>query len=472
MSCYTQPSNANFAMYKLDNIYFKKTNTEKINLISELVSWGNYVIFDTETNGINNFGESLPFQIAAIKYRNGVEVNRMNIIMNIWDIPENILEMTWFLQEDIDHWISLEDWIIQFNQFVRWEKYIVAHNASFDVSIVNNALVKTGTYLWKDIQVLCSMQMYYTIYKHIFELGISWSSLDQLSHILLWINISNEDRHKADYDVLLVQELLEKMKADIEYDYSLENSRINRVLEIETKLKWKIARVSGVDYNTDFIINFVHNLGEDISNLFTEYYEDYFLRNIEIANAVSDFITERSGEDYPQIFLRDELNKLTYYIKKNRPFIVIDERYAKTWSKTSTKIYTDSGYEITFFRENPKHETDLVIDSEEALTFTIEEFVNNKNKMMKIQMHIQYLLKIIKAHRYKSNFSRYWDEWKWIYFKVTKELAKNERMIDVMNIKADIDSWYIKTLDDLYEVKDYNTTLLVEQNLSNLFNLD
>jgi len=105
--------------------------------------------------------------------------------------------------------------------------------------------------------------------------------------------------------------------------------------------------------------------------------------------------------------LRDELNKLTYYIKKNRPFIVIDERYAKTWSKTSTKIYTDSGYEITFFRENPKHETDLVIDSEEALTFTIEEFVNNKNKMMKIQMHIQYLLKIIKAHRYKSNFSRY-----------------------------------------------------------------
>jgi len=38
MSCYTQPSNANFAMYKLDNIYFKKTNTEKINLISELVS--------------------------------------------------------------------------------------------------------------------------------------------------------------------------------------------------------------------------------------------------------------------------------------------------------------------------------------------------------------------------------------------------------------------------------------------------
>lgn len=471
LQSYTQNSK-NYNLYTLDNIYFKKTNTEKFNTIYDMVKTGDYVIFDTETNWINNFWESLPFQIAAKRYRKWVVVDQINMIINIGIIPDEILTMTNYQQIDIDNGIDLSTAITKFNQFILWEKYIIAHNATFDVSILNNALVYTNTYLNRNINMICSMQIYYTLYKHIFELWISWSSLDQLSHILLGINISSDERHQADYDIWLVQELLLKIKLDIDYDLSQwDNSKINRVINIENSIIEKINQVWWFNYKDKNIISFVHSVWEDINELYNYYHEDLLIPNINISNAVSNYLERVSWQYYPEIFLRDELNELTYYIKKNKPYMVIDKRYAKTWYKTSTVYYTDKWYEISFFKENPYKETDIYINNEEELAYYIQIYVENKNNMMKYQMKIQYLMKIIKSHQSKSNFSRYGEIWKWIYLEVIKELTINDRTIDVDNIIYDYNKWVIDNINDLYEIKDYNTTLLVEQNLSNIFNI-
>lgn len=471
INSYTQPNNSKFWLFQLDNIYFKD-NEHKIWLIQDLTINWNYVIFDTETNGLNQYGESLPFQIAAIRYRWWEEVSRFEVMINIWDIPENILELTHFKQEDINAWISLIDAIKWFSNFVRDEKYIIAHNADFDIGILNNALVATDYYIWQKIQVLCSMQMYYAVYKHIFELWISWSSINQLSIILLWINLNNEKRHQAEYDVEITKELLDKIGKDIQYDLTLgDNSAINKVYNTENYIKDKINLVKD-NYNTENIKQYLNDIAIEIDDIYNDYQYNYYNKNLNIANAVSIFLEKSTKEHFPEIFLEDELNNITYYIKKNKPFEVIDEKYANTWIKNTVIPYSSKWDEVSFFKETSYIDTDITdLDSSEALAYYIKEFVKNKMIMMKLQMKITYRLKILKAHQWKTWNLLYWDWTKWIKFQPTSIVMRNNRMINKFNIERDINKWLIKTTDDLLEVKDYNTTLIVEQNLSNIFNL-
>ena len=49
----------------------------------------------------------------------------------------------------------------------------------------------------------------------------------------------------------------------------------------------------------------------------------------------------------------------------------------------------------------------ISINNPEELSIFIKEYVENKTKMIELQMKINYLLKIVRAHRYESRFSHY-----------------------------------------------------------------
>jgi len=473
LKSFTQPWNYKFKMFKLDNLYFYN-NIEKISKIKDLILNWDYVIFDTETNGLNYFWESLPFQISAIRYRDWKEVERFNVMINIWKIPDEILTLTSFKQEDIDNGISLNDAMKQFLNFIWNEKYIIAHNASFDVSILNNVLVSNDIYINKEINIICSMQLYYIIYKYFFKLWISGSSLDQLSIILMWINLNKDSRHEAIYDVLIVAELLEKIKKDIIYDWSLwEDSYIKKTITDEEFILKQIDNIK-FNKNDEKIIKFVNDIAEQIDDLYFEYNE-LFYQNLNIANAITRFL-ESKIDDERSVFLYDELNELTYYIRLLDKYTNIDNKYLLSWAQNTVTPYTlNSDLEVTFFEKEGIDFTDISdINSEESLVYYSDIFIKNKNKLIELQISINNRLKLVKAHQWATGFLRYVNNKtnKGLIFKPETKIRYNEKLLNVNSIQEDISNWYINTKEDLLEIKDNTSNnIIIEKNLSNIFNL-
>jgi len=473
LTSFTQPWNYKLNMFKLDNLYFYN-NIEKIEKIKDLILNWDYIIFDTETNGLNYFGEALPFQISAIRYRNWKEVERFNTMINIWEIPSEILELTKFKQEDIDNGTSLSNAIRNFLNFVWNEKYVIAHNASFDVGILNNALVASNIYMWWQINIICSMQLYYIVYKYFFKLWISGSSLDQLSIILMWINLNKDLRHEAIYDVLIVAELLEKIKKDISYDLNLwDNSFIKKVITDENFILKQIENIK-YNKNNDKIINFVNDIAEQIDDMYLEY-NDLFYENLNIATAIIRFIETKVDKERT-IFLYDELNELTYYIRLLDKYTNIDNKYLLSWAQNTVVPFTVNWQlEVSFFEKEWIDFTNISnINSEESLLYYSDIFINNKNKLIELQIAINNRLKMVKAHQWVTWNLRYVNNKtnKWIIFRPETKIKYNEKLLNTNIIQEDIEKWYINTKEDLLEIKENSSNnIIIEKNLSNIFNL-
>lgn len=462
---YTQKNQKNFNMFELDNIYFKKTNTEKLNLINDILEW-NYVIFDTETTWLNKFWESLPFQIAAKRYVNHKEVESLDLIINIWKVSDEILEMTGFTQADIDNWMSLNSALQKFLQFISNTKYVLAHNADFDVAIMNNVLVKENYYLKNKVYINCSMQLYYTVYKHIFKKNVIGSSLDQLALVLFWEVISDEKRHQADYDVELVNYLLVKIKEDIELDLKSKNSLINKALEIDEYLFEQNNILKNRNKDKD-VISYVHDLGVKVYELYNDYLNIYS-ENLKITNAISNFVNERI-DAWEKIILNDEYEQVKYYIRKNKPYRVVDARYTLTYNYIKTKIYLNSWEEIQFFFHEDDDFTDLYISNEEELAMYLNQVIDNRNTLLDLQIRINYILKMLKEHRKYSRFSNYGIDNKMIVFKDENTIGSIPRTVNKKTILEDYNKWLINSLEDLETINKLNTTLIIERNLTSLF---
>lgn len=395
-------------------------------------------------------------------------------MINIWEIPSEILELTKFKQEDIDNGTSLSNAIRNFLNFVWNEKYVIAHNASFDVGILNNALVASNIYMWWQINIICSMQLYYIVYKYFFKLWISGSSLDQLSIILMWINLNKDLRHEAIYDVLIVAELLEKIKKDISYDLNLwDNSFIKKVITDENFILKQIENIK-YNKNNDKIINFVNDIAEQIDDMYLEY-NDLFYENLNIATAIIRFIETKVDKERT-IFLYDELNELTYYIRLLDKYTNIDNKYLLSWAQNTVVPFTVNWQlEVSFFEKEWIDFTNISnINSEESLLYYSDIFINNKNKLIELQIAINNRLKMVKAHQWVTWNLRYVNNKtnKWIIFRPETKIKYNEKLLNTNIIQEDIEKWYINTKEDLLEIKENSSNnIIIEKNLSNIFNL-
>lgn len=451
---YTQHPFSKNKKFTLDNMYFKK-DKEKFELMEDVLWKWDYIIFDTETSWRNLLWEDIPFQISAIKYRNNIEVDRLNVIMNIWEIPQVVLDLTWFSQELINKtWISLVDGLQKFIKFIQYDKYLIAHNADFDVAILNNALVATDLFINKDISVLCSMQIYYTVYKHYFKQWVGWSSLDLLWYTLINVNINDEKRHQADFDCEVVKVLLEKISMDILKDYESENSKIIHTIDVSDTVERNIYAVSK-NYKDEKIINWLHERWTQISDLFEDYIDNYYLLARDIWDSIIKYFQLKQKEEYPEIIYNN------FYIKRNKEFDFVKEEYLESYSSTKIKAFTKKWYEIDFFN-NDFIENDAniyKINSEKELMEYIIEFKRLKTEMVSIQMQISSLLKIIKAHHNSSWYSKYWD----LTIIKEKSIWYNQRMPSIKKIESAINKWLIKSKDDLFSRRDSYMNLTVEE---------
>ena len=121
-----------------------RINEKNLPLLAEYVRSGRVVVFDTETTGCSRFDEIC--QIAAVEYVDGMLARtfsayvRPTCEMNPWAEGVHGLS-TDFLSE---HGLSPEEAMRQFFGFVGEDVLLVAHNARFDLRMLDQECEKFG----------------------------------------------------------------------------------------------------------------------------------------------------------------------------------------------------------------------------------------------------------------------------------------------------------------------------------------
>lgn len=450
---YTIPAYDKRFRFKMNGIYTRNTLAGKVDALYDILDW-NFTIIDTETNWKNLFWESLPFQFSWIKYRNWVEVDRYVPFINVWVIPDEILELTHTKQKYVDKWISVEDAIVWIIDFLSTEELIFAHNAWFDIAILNNLLVHTdyvnSDILQKDIQIADSMHYFYVLYKHILWVWVTGSSIEFLSNQFFILERDKERAHQADYDCELLMNILK------EFAITVDNNREY----IEAKVALEAKRLSKEKYildednlRSDNVINALC----EIWNSLAEDYEDY----LEIKSRVDDY--KQGVETYLlKRFWKEYVDTIVwniFYVKKNARFETAQYQYLKSYTKSSYNVYSGDS-KIEFFVEQNKSEifSSIKISSEKLLLSYLKEISDLVSSMAELQIKMTNKMNLLKAHAKLTWFNRYGDIGI-LYEEGTQYL---DRTPNVYAINRDYNKGLIKDKTDLLEYRDYNTNLTVQ----------
>ncbi len=93
------------------------------------------VFFDTETTGLTDKGQII--ELAAVRYEDGLEVERMDNYIRLWrhpTLPERIVELTGITDEILaEQGVSEEEALERFMKISRGGALLMAYNAPFDI---------------------------------------------------------------------------------------------------------------------------------------------------------------------------------------------------------------------------------------------------------------------------------------------------------------------------------------------------
>ncbi len=93
------------------------------------------VFFDTETTGFSD--EDQIIELAAVRYEDGIEVERMDNYIRLWShptLPERIVELTGITDEILaEQGVSGEEALERFMNISRGGALLMAYNAPFDI---------------------------------------------------------------------------------------------------------------------------------------------------------------------------------------------------------------------------------------------------------------------------------------------------------------------------------------------------
>jgi DNA polymerase-3 subunit epsilon len=118
--------------FDTNNVYLKTAST----LIKDQV----FCIVDIETTAGNPTKGQL-LEIAAVKYKNGQIIEKYQSLVNCFDIPFKVQELTGISLEMVENAPNLHDVLEEFKIFLE-DDVFVAHNLSFDYRFLNDSFKK------------------------------------------------------------------------------------------------------------------------------------------------------------------------------------------------------------------------------------------------------------------------------------------------------------------------------------------
>jgi DNA polymerase-3 subunit alpha (Gram-positive type) len=176
-------------------------------LIRRYHSGESFVIFDTETTGLNTFHDDI-VEIAGVTWQKGVKPQSFQELINVninkmsdgaWDIHK-------IPKEEIEKARMPADVLSDFITF-SGNRSLIAHNIRFDFDILNSNLIRNGLKPYQNDQVACSL-----VYSK--EQG----KPGRLSDLADFYNIfiKQGSLHRALYDVQVLVEILNRLMKEFE----------------------------------------------------------------------------------------------------------------------------------------------------------------------------------------------------------------------------------------------------------------
>ena len=174
-----------------------------------------FVLFDTETTGLNTFHDDI-IEVGAVKWNKDGSTESFEEL--IWVNPNKITEAAQQIHkipaEEIETARKPEEVLKDFVDFCG-ERALVAHNIKFDFPMLNSNLVRSGLKPYQNDEVACSL-----IYAKDQMLPGKLSELAE--HFK--VNTESGSLHRALYDVGVLAKVLEafmKKNEPDEMQYSL-----------------------------------------------------------------------------------------------------------------------------------------------------------------------------------------------------------------------------------------------------------
>ena len=179
-----------------------------------------FVVFDTETTGLNAVNDKL-IEIGAVKIKNGVIIDRFDELIDPGiPIPQKITEITTITDEMVKGKRREKEVIKAFMDWVK-DYPMVAHNAHFDVSFIKNSLANNS---YKTIENPVIDTLVLSRFLDNEEKRHSLSAITKRYEI----EFDEDNHHRADYDAegtaLVFHKMLQKIAPrDILYLEDLPN---------------------------------------------------------------------------------------------------------------------------------------------------------------------------------------------------------------------------------------------------------
>ncbi|MEG0283994.1 MAG: PolC-type DNA polymerase III [Erysipelotrichales bacterium] len=166
-----------------------------------------YVFFDFETTGLSSESDDI-IEIGAIKYKDGIEVDRFqSFVKPNKKVPLFIKELTQISDANLEHAPRLEEILPDFISFYE-DSVMVAHNATFDVAFLKNALLKLNLGKFENC-VIDTLQLSRSLDKNrkFHNLGACARAYG--------VSYSGDVAHRADYDAMVLAQVYEAMKHEL-----------------------------------------------------------------------------------------------------------------------------------------------------------------------------------------------------------------------------------------------------------------
>jgi len=175
--------------------------------IRRFYSGEEFVVFDTETTGLNTFHDDIIEIAGAIWHKDGILEKFEELI---WVNPNKVANEAQAIHgitpADLNEARKPEQVLGDFIKFAK-ERPLVAHNIKFDFDILNSNLVRGGLKPYQNDQTACSL-----IYAKDMMLP------GRLSELAGYYKVKTDDNslHRAMYDVNVLIEILNKIMKENE----------------------------------------------------------------------------------------------------------------------------------------------------------------------------------------------------------------------------------------------------------------
>jgi len=189
-----------------------------------------YVVFDTETTGLNSGVDSL-IEIGGVKYKNGEIIERFDELIDPKrKLPAFITKLTHITDEMLEGKDNEENVTKRFLKFCEG-CILVAHNAEFDMGFIASVMEKY--HLGKfDYTVIDTMNLARNMYP-------SWRN-HKLSTLVqnLEVDFNEDEHHRADYDSEGTAKCFHKMLLSLKNEKKATTDALKTMVDKENIIKF------------------------------------------------------------------------------------------------------------------------------------------------------------------------------------------------------------------------------------------